>query len=120
MGIFYDKYLDKNQKALHTIGLRPEIGLNLLRVLNPYAMDQSLEAVATVGFETGSVNYKNFKKFSFGYTAGGQLRYRFPSTPLGIAVGGRMSLIKSNNNKSIMHNRMAPISGEAAIQYHFK
>lgn len=120
VGMFYDKYLDKEQKALHTVGLRPEIGLNLLRVLNPYAMDQSLEAVATVGFETGSVNYKNFKKFSFGYTAGGQLRYRFPSTPLGIAIGGRMSFIKKNNIDSFKHNRMAPISGEAAIQYHFK
>lgn len=120
VGLYYDKYRDQGKTALHAAGIRPELGLNLLRLLNPYAADQSLEAVATVGFEAGSVNIRNFKKFSVGCTAGGQLRYRFPSTPLGIALGGRMSLVKTNHSKSLMRGRIIPLSGEAAIQYHFK
>lgn len=120
IGIYYDKYRDEGKVALHAVGLRPEVGIDLFKVFNPYATDQALETVVTTGFEAGSVNYRNFRKFSLGYTAGGQLRYRFPSTPLGIVIGGRMSLVKKNDNKSVIHNRMAPVSGEAAIQYHFK
>lgn len=120
IGLYYDKYRCESKEALHAAGVRPELGLNLLRVLNPYAADQSLEAIATIGLEAGSVNIRNFKKFSIGYTAGGQFRYRFPSTPLGIALGGRISLVKNNNSKSMMRGRFVPLSGEAAIQYHFK
>jgi len=120
IGLYYDKYRGENKEALHAAGIRPELGLNLFKVLNPYSADQSLEAVATIGLEAGSVNYRDFRKFSIGCTAGGQLRYHIPSTPLGIALGGRISVVKNNGGKALVGNRIIPLSGEAAIQYHFK